>query len=155
MPSEIYSEGTYSDGTAAYAADRAAYVETRPYRDRGGIAFIWIVWALAFAFWAFTMSSFFGILSALTSGVPGGIQSGVDAGGVGFLLITVVGVVALGAAMAWGAARWATRDKRLDPMTEASTAALYDAVERAGGDDMVSRSPEARAPMERDSYRPV
>ena len=67
----------------------------------------------------------------------------------------VVGVVALGAAIGWGALRWATRDKRLDPITEASTAALYDGVARNGGDDRVSRSPEARRGDERDSYRPV
>ena len=31
----------------------------------GEQVFIWLAWALAFAFWAFAMSSFFGILKAI------------------------------------------------------------------------------------------
>jgi hypothetical protein len=146
---------TYSDATAAYGADRATYVETTRYRDRGGIAFIWIAWALAFAFWAFSMSTFLGIVSALTSGVPGGIEGGLDAGGGGVLLIDVIGVVALGAAIAWGAARWATRDKRLDPMTEASTAALYNSIERSDSGGAVGVSAQDRRSMDRGLDRPV
>jgi hypothetical protein len=130
MPTDIYS-----DGTAAYRTDHATYAEVSTYRDPGGLAFIWIAWAIGFAFWAFTMSSFFGIVSALTAGVPGGIQGGIDAGGAGVLLMEVAGVVILGGAIAWGAARWATRDKSLDPMTEASTAALYDSGNRTASDD--------------------
>jgi hypothetical protein len=143
--------------TARYDAHRDGQVVARgSYRGSGELIFLWLAWAIAFAFWAMTMSSFFGIMSALASGVPGGIQGGVDAGGAGFLLIDVVGgVVVLGAALAYGVARWASRDKRLDPVTEASTAALYDAVERGGGEDMTSRSPEARRPRDRDAYRPA
>ena len=116
----------------------------------------WTSWTLAFAFWALTMSSFIGILKALGSGAPGGIQGGADAGGAGFMLMDVVGgLVGLGLLIAWGMARSASRDKRLDASTEASTAALYDHIERRGGDDMIDRSPEARRPHERDSYRPA
>jgi hypothetical protein len=131
-------------------------VERAGGRDVGPQIFLWLAWALAFGFWALTMSTFFGILSALAAGSPGGLEGGVDAGGAGFFLIDVVaGVIGLGIALAYGMARWATRDKRLDPVTEASTAALYDAVERGGGEDMTSRSPEARRPRERDAYRPA
>jgi len=152
MITRTYDDTAYDP---AYRASGAYDVETTRYRDPGGTAFLWIGWALAFAFWAFTMSSFFGIISALNSGAPGGLKGGFDAGGAGWFLMEVVGVVALGAAIGWGALRWATRDKRLDPITEASTAALYDGVARNGGDDRVSRSPEARRGDERDSYRPV
>lgn len=145
---------TYSDGATTYSGEaRAGRSERGGYG--GGRIFLWIAWAAAFAFWALTMSSFFGILSAINRTGPQGLEGGVDAGGAGLLMISVVGVVILGAGIAWGAARWATRDKRLDPVTEASTAALYDSVERAGGDDLVSRSPEARRPEDRDSFRPA
>jgi hypothetical protein len=147
--------------TAAYGARReSVVVAERPGgRDIGAQIFLWLAWALAFGFWALTMSSFFGILEALGSGAPGGLQDGlqggVDAGGVGFFLMDVVGgVVVLGLVLAYGMTRWATRDRRMDPVTEASTAALYDRVERGGGEDMVSRSPDARRPAERDAYRP-
>lgn len=146
---------TYSDGTTTYYSDHAnASASARSGYGVGGQIVLWIVWSLAFAFWAFTMSSFFGILSEINRTGAQGLEGGINAGGAGSLMMVVVGVVVLGAAIAWGAARWATRDKRLDPVTEASTAALYDSIERRGGDEIVSRSPEARAPEERDSFRP-
>jgi hypothetical protein len=122
---------TYSDGTTTYEMrtlerDRA---ETG-YRSVGEQIFLWVAWTAAFAFWAFSMSTFFGILDAIAASPPGGLMGGMDAGGAGFLLMTVVGVAALGLIIAYGAVRWATRDKSLDPVTEASTAALYDAEER-------------------------
>jgi hypothetical protein len=149
----------YSDRTAGYDsryAARADQASASAYRDPAGTTFLWIAWAIAFAFWAFAMSTFFGILEAIGRGGPGSIRGGVDAGGVGFLLMDVIGgVIVLGVALGWGMARWATRDKRRDAVTEAATAALYDRVERAGGDDLVDRSPDARRPEERDSYRPA
>jgi hypothetical protein len=150
-----------TDGTTTYDSryDSRAHEATAPvsaYRDPAGTAVLWIGWALAFAFWVFAMSTFFGILEAIGRGGPGSIMGGIDAGGAGFLLMDVIGgVIVLGIALAWGMARWATRDKRQDAVTEAATAALYNEVERAGGDDMVSRSPEARRPEDRDSYRPA
>jgi hypothetical protein len=156
MPTDFYSDGTLSDARYDRRADVEVAQASSGYRDPAGTAFIWIAWALAFAFWAFSMGTFFGILGALRRGGPGTIMGGVDAGGAGFMLMDVIGgVIVLGAALAWGMARWATRDKRRDPITEAATAELYDSVERAGGDDMVERSPEARRPQDRDSYRPA
>jgi len=147
----------YSDGTAgldrrydAHAGDTTV----SGYRDPAGTAFLWIAWAVVFAFWAFSMSTFFGILQAIAAGGPGTIMGGVGAGGAGYLFMDLIGgVIVLGVALAWGMAQYATRDKRRDAVTEASTAALYDEVERAGGDDLVARSPDARRPEERDSYR--
>jgi len=137
MASDTYASDTYRGGTTAYGTDRTVYAESPRYRDPGGIAFVWIAWALAFAFWAFTMSSFFGILSALGSGAPGGIEGGMDAGGAAWFLMEVVGVIVLAGALLWGMARYMTRDKRLDPLTEASTAALYDAEERGPVEDTI------------------
>jgi hypothetical protein len=149
----------YSDRTSGYDAgygSRAAEDSTSNYRDPAGTAFLWFGWAVAFAFWVAAMSTFFGILQSIAAGGPGSIRGGVDAGGAGFLLMDVIGgLIVLGAAIAWGMARWATRDKRRDPMTEAATAELYDSVERAGGDDEIARSPEARRPRDRDSFRPA
>lgn len=123
---------TYAEGATAYRGDHAGYVETPRYRDPGGIAFTWIAWALAFAFWALTMSSFFGILEALAAGEPVDAPQAVGGGGLGWLMMIAV-LVVLGAAIAWGAARWATRDRRMDATTEAATADLYDSTQRDGG----------------------
>jgi hypothetical protein len=155
MATDIYSHGspTYD---ARHDGGAAGTSSTSTYRDPAGTAFLWVTWALAFAFWAFFMMVFFGILEAIAHGGPGSIRGGFDAAGGGFLFMDVIGgIVLLGGAIAWGMARWATRDKRRDALTEAATAELYDSVERAGGDDMVARSPEARRPNERDSYRSI
>lgn len=121
--------------------------ERAPYRDRGAQIFIWIAWALAFAFWVFSMGIDVGIIHDIAQGGPGSFLGGVDAGGAQFFLLTVLGVIALGIAIAYGAARWATRDRRMDPVTEASTAALYDSIEigrRGGGSSSAPRRPSGR-----------
>jgi hypothetical protein len=154
MPTDIPSDATLYDIREPGGAAEAS--STSPYHDPAGTAFLWIAWVLAFALWAFFMMVFFGILQAIAQGGPGSIRGGFDAAGGGFLFMDVIGgIIVLGAAIAWGMARWATRDKRLDALTEAATAQLYDSVARAGGDDMVARSPEARSPEERGSYRSV
>jgi hypothetical protein len=145
----------YADGVEARRADAVRPGERAPYKDAGAQIFIWIAWCLLFAFWTFSMIIDVGIFRALAQGGPGSIRGGVGPGGAGFFLMTVLGAIVLGIAIAYGAARWATRDRRSDAMTEASTAALYNAIERAGGDDEVARSPESRRPDQRDSYRPA
>ncbi|MCR5879748.1 hypothetical protein [Phenylobacterium sp. J367] len=123
-------------------------------RDVGVTAFLWAAWAAAAVFWGFLLTTAYGIVQAL--GHP---SDGLDAGeagvaGIGWMTINMVGgLVILGGALAWGAYRYASRDRGLDPVTEASTHALYDIVERQGGDDLTSRSPEAREPFERDAFR--
>ena len=143
MTDHIYSDRHTTP--AAYTTHELASRAPTEDRSVGGLAFIWLAWALAFAFWAFTMSSFFGIFRELAGG----------AGGVtGPMMLLIAGVAILGAVVL-SMARASNRHRRLEPTTEASTAALYDQVERSGGDDQVSRSPEARTPFERDSYRPA
>lgn len=113
-------------------------------RDRsvGEHIFIWLAWAVAAAFWGATMTTLFGILEAISHGAPA-TQGGADFGGIAWLIIDVIGgLVLLGAALAYGSWMYARRDRRLDPAGEAATADLYDAVERQGGDDMTSRSPD-------------
>lgn len=117
-------DGTYADH--AYAADEAVD-ERAPYRDVGATIFLWIAWAVAFAFWAFSMSTFFGILHAIADHGAGGLMGGVDMGGAGYAVIDVIGgVIVLGLALIYGLARYATRDKAMDPITEAATKDLYD-----------------------------
>lgn len=129
-----------SDGTTTYRNDYAADGarvrpgERLPYRDVGAQIFLWIAWVLAFAFWAFFMMVDWGIVRDVMAGGPGTVLGGVDFGGGGFVMMSVVGVIVLGVAIAYGAARWATRDRSKDAMTEASTAALYDSIERGGQD---------------------
>lgn len=140
-------DATVSGDAAVRPGERAAY------RDAGAHIFIWIAWALAFAFWVFSMGIDWGILRDIAQGGPGSILGGVDAGGAQFFLLTVLGVIVLGIAIAYGAARWATRDRRMDPVTEASTAALYDSIERGGrGGEAASA---VRRPADGETYRPA
>jgi hypothetical protein len=150
----------HDDTTTPYAvhasADRRGATASRTQPVTGPTIFVWIAWALAAAFWALTMTTAAGILQATGNGAgPGPTGGAVDAGGAGWGLINVVGVTILGLAIAYGAYRYATRDRKKDPMTEASTAALYDEIESGADDGMSDRSPEANRPDERASYRPA
>ena len=137
----------YDDTDAGYGADT----------ERGSVGakiFIWVAWALAAAFWAFSLATGAGILGALGAPSNGPGAGEADVGGVSWLLINFIGgVIILGGAIAYGAYRYASRDKSRDPATEAATHALYDITEAAGGDDEVTRSPEAREPEDRNSIR--
>jgi hypothetical protein len=147
---------TYIDETTPYAttprreAHAGAYVA---HESVGGMVFLWLAWALAAAFWAFTFTTALGIMEAVSHPVTTTGAGGADAGGVQFALIDVVGgVVVLGLAIAYGLYRYSTRDKMMDPVTEVTTKALYDRIER-DGDDESSLSPEAHKPEERTAYR--
>ena len=129
-------------------------VETRG-RDPGATIFTWVAWAAAAIFWGFMLTTGWGIVSAMGSAAANGPGPGeTDVGGIGYMTMGFIGgVIVLGGALAYGAYRYASRDRALDPVTEAATHALYDTIERQGGEDLTTRSPEARAPMERDAYR--
>jgi hypothetical protein len=111
-------------------------------RSLGEHVFIWVAWAAAAVFWGATLTTLVGIVRAIGQ-TPATAAGGADFGGVAWLIIDVVfGVVLLGAALAFASWMYARRDRRLDPAGEAATARLYDAVERQGGEDMTSRSPD-------------
>jgi hypothetical protein len=147
----------YSDlDDAAYVSERQddSYGET----TSGGVAakiFLWVAWALAAAFWAFSLTTGIGIINSIgPANGPGPGEA--DAGGVSWLLINFVGgVLILGGALAYGAYRYSTRNKGNDALTEAATHAEYDMIEANGGDDEVSTSPEAHRPLDRDAVRAV
>lgn len=148
-----YSDRTDTYSTTTAVRDDGAYGETSGAGVAGKV-FIWLAWAFAAAFWAFSLTTGVGILNAMGSPAADATAGAPDAGGIGWFLMTVVGgTVVLGVAIAYGLASYLSRDKRKDPMTEAATHALYDTIERQGGDDMTTRSPEARRPEERDAYR--
>jgi hypothetical protein len=143
---------TYGDYDAPAA--EAGYETTGS--GLGGKIFIWVAWAAAAIFWGFTLSTGIGILKAANNPALTSGEGGMDLGGLAWFLMEVVGgVVVLGLAIAWGTARWASRNKAMDPVTEATTRAEYDMAEAAGGDDDIHRSPEARKPQERDAFRAV
>ena len=121
------------------AAHERSYDEAPRERSLGEHIFIWVAWALAAAFWGLTMTTFAGILRSVFQPGPGAA----DARGVaGAVIYLVGGLIVLGLAMAYGSWMFARRNRSLDPTTEAATAALYDRIERQGGDDMTSRSPD-------------
>lgn len=130
-------------------AEASSRAETAPIGP--GLMFLFVAWLVAAAFWAASMIIDVGILQAAMRPAPAG--GGVDAAGIGYVLMDIAGVVVLGVAIAYGLARSATRDRRKDAVTEASTAALYDQIERQGGEDLTTRSPDARSPEQRDAYR--
>ncbi|WP_395670342.1 hypothetical protein [Phenylobacterium sp.] len=141
----------YSD---TYPTRPTLHLPTKAQPGVGVTAFLWLAWAAIAAFWGFSLTTGIGIISALGHPANSGPGPGeADVGGVGWGLMNVVGVAILGAALAYGAYRYATRDRGKDAMTEASTAALYDIVEEQGGEDLTTRSPEAREPTERDAYQ--
>jgi len=149
---------SYDDRTAAYR-DRGRDLETRRSVSTArapmgpGMIFLLVAWLAAAAFWAFSLQIDFGILSAVQHPTVGA-QPTVMTGGLQVALMTVVGVVVLGLALAYGLARYVTRDRRNDPITEATTAALYD---QAGDepDGGTSRSPRADTPQARAINRGV
>lgn len=142
---------SYPDRSTPYADSRpATQAPARP--DVGATIFVWVAWAAAAFFWGVTLTTAVHILG---SPMPNqGVGPGeVDQGGVGWGLMNVVGVIVLGLAIAYGAFRYMTRDKRKDPVTEASTHALYDRIENVDGHNESSLSPEAHRPDERAAYR--
>jgi hypothetical protein len=130
----------------------APYEERSAFRDRplddaprerslGEHVFIWIAWALAAAFWGAVLTTGVGIVRSVSQ--PSPAVGGVEAGGIGYLLLAVVGgMLLLGLAMAYGSWMFARRNRRLDPVTEAATAELYDRAGRPGGEGATSRSPD-------------
>jgi hypothetical protein len=154
MATLSYPDRSTSYGrTASESPARAGYL---PHASVGATIFLWVAWALAAAFWSGSMMTAVGIMEAVTHPTGTAPTGGIDAGGVQFALMEVVGgVVVLGLAIAYGLYRYSTRDRSMDAVTEASTHALYDMVEQAGGDDEVTRSPDARKTTERDAYRAI
>lgn len=131
--------------------DTGAYESTG--RGVAGQIFLWVAWAAAAIFWGFSLTTGLGILSS-TPAVNGPGPGEADAGGVGWMLINFVGgLIVLGGAIAYGAYRYASRDKRLDPMTEAATHAEYDEIESAGGDIVSDTSPESERRTRVSGYR--
>jgi len=119
-------------------------------RSLGEHVFIWLAWAVAAVFWGATLTTMVGIVRAIGQ-TPAAATGGADFGGVAWLIIDVVfGIVLLGAALAFASWMYARRDRRLDPAGELATARLYDAIERQGGEDMTSRSPDGP-----DTHRPL
>lgn len=111
MATQTYPDRFIAGGPGVHEARTA-----RGGYEMGGRVFLWLAWAAACGLWALTMSSFVGILTAL---------SGTQGGGSAWLPMAA-GVAIFVAAIIWIAAHLASRDQRLNPVTEASTAALYE-----------------------------
>lgn len=134
----------YSDLGHDRSADRSG-------GGAGAMIFLWSAWAIAAAFWAAVLTTGVGILRS-----TGGASASADVGfsGGAWALMNMVGATILGLALAYGALRYFTRDKRMDPVTEAATRQEYDILEANGGDDEVIRAP-TRAGLSTDPQRPL
>jgi hypothetical protein len=145
------------DGYRGYDDDDAGL---DAYEDTGsGIAgktFLWLAWAAAAVFWGFMLTTGAGILKAADNPALARPAGEADIGGLGFFAMDVLGgLVILGLAIAFGMWRYSTRDKSMDPITEAATAATYQMVDAAGGDDDIHRGPGEHRTEERDAYRAI
>jgi|GEM_PF-2630469 len=111
-------------------------------RSLGEHVFIWIAWALAAAFWGATLTTLVGILQA--AGQTSSTLSAPGApGGMLFLVLVVAAFLALAGALAYASVRSAGQPRRV---ADGATAALYGDIDRQGGDDMTSRSPDLARP---------
>jgi len=153
MPIDTYSDASTPSAYGGTYRDETYSEEGRSsYRDVGAQIFLWLAWAVAFAFWVFSMTIDAGIVRALAQGGHNTLAGGLDSSGSLYFLIGVFGFFVLGVAIAYGAARWATRDKRLDPTTEAATAQIYDELERG---IPPHGAPGGRRRDEGDAHRPA
>lgn len=131
---------------ASTAYDRAhARAEERESRSVGEHIFIWVGWALAAAFWGAALTTMVEIFRSAGRTVTTVSAPGAP-GGMAYLAMVVIAFVILGLAIAYGAIRSAMGPPGSG---EAATAALYNSIERQGGEDMTSRSPD-RTRAERD-----
>jgi hypothetical protein len=100
--------------------------ETRANGSSAEHAFLWIVLILALAVWVpFTVIVDSAILAAASSITFRG-EGAADAGGIGWILIDIVGPMLLALGLAYGLYRYHTRDRRLDPLTEAATRDAFE-----------------------------
>jgi hypothetical protein len=89
-------------------------------------AVAWVLLILTLAWYApFIVIVDTGIFEAGQHLRTSGALGPADAGGAGFFLIDVIGAAVLGLAIAYGLFRYYTRDRRLDPLTEAATREAY------------------------------
>lgn len=130
------------------SADDTGY-RVRPEPERGSyggglaraVVFVMLIAAVGFvAPFAWIVDK--GILEAAMTPTPTG--GGVDAGGAGWFLQEVAGVIVLGIALAAAAAWTLGRNRSKDVVTEAATAGLYDAPDRRTADDDPDRAPGDR-----------
>lgn len=121
----------------------------RPEAERGSyggglgraVVFVMLIAALGFVLpFAWVVDK--GILEAASTPTPKG--GGVDAGGAGWFLQEVAGVIVLGMALAAAAAWTQGRNRRKDAVGEAATAMQYDAPDRRTADDDPDRAPGDR-----------
>jgi hypothetical protein len=112
--------------TLGHAVGGSAEADAPRERYVGEHVFICIGWAVIAIFWGASMTIFVGILRAVSQPVHG-VAGHADAAAIGYLLMDVVGgLVLLGLVMAFASAMVARRNRRMDPVTEAATADLYD-----------------------------
>jgi hypothetical protein len=95
-------------------------------RVSGELVFIWLaLLAATVAYVPFAAMTFWGIV---TSPPPPAGPEGISAtSGAGYVITDMLGVILLGLGLAYGVYKYHTRDRRLDPVTEEATGALYNA----------------------------
>ena len=110
----------------------------RSERSVGEHIFIWVAWAIAAAFWGASLTTMVEIFRTAGQAMPAISAPGAP-GGSAYLVLVVVAFLALALALAYASIRSATTNSGTG---EAATAALYRSIDRQGGEDMTSRSPD-------------
>lgn len=112
-----------------------ARTAVREERSVGEHIFIWIAWAVAAAFWGASLTTMVEIFRTAGQALPTVAVAGAP-GGSAYLILVVTAFLALALAMAYASIRSAASSGRVG---EAATAALYDSVERQGGEEAPDR----------------
>jgi hypothetical protein len=123
---------------------RAFERDAAPERSVGEHIFIWIAWALAAAFWGATLTTMVQIFRTVGQTTPGAGAPGAPGapGGTAYLVMVIVAFLVMAGALAY--AEFRSAGSRAGGRREAATAALYNSIERQGGEDMTARSPRRR-----------
>jgi hypothetical protein len=138
IEAETPQEASRPYETRAGAAGRES--EAPSGRNLGEHVFIWVAWALAAAFWGATLTTLVGILRAAAATRTTVSMLGAS-GGSAYLALVVTAFALMALALAYGSLRSASRSTRPG---EFGAAALYDAMERQGGEDFANQNPDAR-----------
>ncbi|HKR88767.1 MAG TPA: hypothetical protein VJS38_11395 [Phenylobacterium sp.] len=110
-------------------------------RSLGEHIFIWIAWALAAAFWGATLTTMVEIFRTAAQPGPAVAAAPGAPGGSAYLVFVIVAFLVMAVALAWAEIRAASGS---GGRGERATAALYNSIERQGGEELTAHASDRR-----------